>query len=131
VKHLYEANASELSAQQGYPTEALAALLSECIRDAEQAVITDASYLEFFGLPPVPCHASELWRRLIHDWWKEEPEQHDIWSAPLNVLLERGTLARRIQRAVGEDCSRAHLEELYRSLCDCLRHGRPFLGPNQ
>jgi hypothetical protein len=43
-------------------------------------------------------------------------------------MLEQGPLARRILRAVGPECTKARLQEVYRELCDCLEAGRMFVG---
>ncbi|MGA7180746.1 MAG: glutamate-cysteine ligase family protein [Thiobacillaceae bacterium] len=130
VRSLDEGKASVLVAQQSYPTHLLVELLDACIRDADQARIEDPAYLALLGLSPAPCSASEVWRRLIEAWWQREPEQQETWSEPLTAILEHGPLSRRILRAAGLACPRARLKAVYKSLCDCLGAGRPFLGLN-
>jgi glutamate---cysteine ligase / carboxylate-amine ligase len=46
----------------------------------------------------------------------------------LHVIMQQGPLARRILRATGPSCTKAHLQETYRVLCDCLQAGRMFVG---
>jgi len=121
VRALYDA---PLAAQQGIATEALAAIMQDCIRDAEQAVIDDAGYLGLLGYPGRRCEARELWQHLVDTTLGGAPE----WQEPLRLILEQGPLARRILRAVGADSGRAHLAAVYRALCDCLEEGRMF-GP--
>lgn len=130
AQRLYRAGESSagLAAQQAYPTESLAELLRACLRDAEQTPVEDPVYLALLGLPPARCTAGEVWRRTIADWWAREPAQRLAWGEPLGVILEHGPLARRILRAAGGECPRARQEAVYRSLCDCLAQGCPFVG---
>jgi hypothetical protein len=47
---------------------------------------------------------------------------HSEWRTALEVILERGTLARRILDAL----QRSPLDSVYRELSDCLHEGRAF-----
>lgn len=124
VRAIYAANWSSLPMQQAIGTDALANALRACICDAEQAVIGDAGYLRLLGFPDRQCQAGELWRHLIEATSLDDSAH---WSEPLRVMLKRGPLARRILRAVGPDCSKTRLDEVYRELCDCLEAGRMFV----
>ena len=95
------------------------------IRDAEQAVIDDASYLRLMGFPERRCQASELWQHLIE---LSPLDSSGHWREPLRVMLEHGPLARRILRVLGPDYSKAQLQAIYGALCDCLETGRMFVG---
>ncbi len=46
----------------------------------------------------------------------------------LDHILNRGSLARRIMRALGTGFSRSQLAAVYLQLCDCLATGRLFEG---
>ena len=124
VRHLYDANWTPLAMQQSLATDALVSILHACIRDAEKAVIDDAAYLGQLGFPDRHCKANELWRHLIET---SLPDNAEPWHAPLQAILEKGPLARRILRAVGSDHSHFHLQSVYRELCDCLQAGRMFV----
>jgi gamma-glutamyl:cysteine ligase YbdK (ATP-grasp superfamily) len=128
VQTLYDAGphgSNTLAAQQAIGTDRLAAILLACIRDAEQTAIDDAGYLQLLGFPGSRCSAQALWRRLIEQM-QGERRLSAAWRKPLQVMLDRGPLARRILRAVGDDHSRTNLETIYRKLCDCLHQGRMF-----
>jgi hypothetical protein len=118
VKRLYEA--PTLQAQQAIDTDALAAILLECIRHAERAEIVHPQYLELLGFPEARCSAQALWRHLI------AAMPQGFWQEPLQLIMEQGSLATRIARAVGTDVSRARLRQVYARLCDCLHEGRMF-----
>jgi len=126
VRMLYRAGAHILAGQQEMPTEALAAILQACIRDAELAVIGDARYLALLGCPANTCRAGELWTSLIERMLDDDAEHAGQWKEPLRTILQQGPLARRILRAVGGDYSHARLQAVYRTLCDCLARGRMF-----
>mgnify|MGYP001764097197 CR=1 FL=1 len=125
VRAIYDAEWPPLSMQQSFGTEALVNVLHACIRDAEQAVIEDARYLRLLGFPGRLCKVGELWRHLVE---ATSLGNSEYWHEPLRVMLEHGPLARRILRAVGPECARERLQEVYRELCDCLEEGRMFLG---
>ena len=130
VRALYDAQWAPLPAQQGIGTDGLANILLTCIRDAEQAAIDDAEYLRLLGFPGCRCEARELWQHLIETTLRDSPDYREAWQEPLHTMLEQGPLARRILRGVGPDYSGAHLQAVYRELCDCLEQGMMFLGPD-
>jgi gamma-glutamyl:cysteine ligase YbdK (ATP-grasp superfamily) len=127
VRRLYRVEREELIAQQEMPTAALAAVLQACIRDAEQTVIDNAAYLRLLSFPGQRCTAQELWYHLIGQMLDEDDGHAQHWSVPLQTMLERGPLARRILRAAG-DGSAGKRHAVYRELCDCLQEGRMFLA---
>ncbi len=126
VRRLYHADADDLAAQQEMSTAALASILHDCMRDAEQAVIDNPAYLQLMGVARQRCSAGELWQALIARMMDEDGEHARPWNAPLQVMLEQGPLARRILRALGDDFSQTRLQAVYRRLCDCLQEGRMF-----
>jgi gamma-glutamyl:cysteine ligase YbdK (ATP-grasp superfamily) len=128
AKALYEERWSPTTAQAALSTSDLAAIFLDCIREGETALIGDAAYLELFGFPGTRCSAQELWSHCV------ERLQNDIAAIAgasaaetLQAILQHGTLARRILRAVGDDFSYTGLSAVYRTMCDCLQEGRMFL----
>ncbi len=126
VQALYDQRTAPLANQQALSTDSLVKILNDCIRDAEQAKITDQEYLRLMGFSAQHCEARELWQHLFASVLSEQRVQP--WHQALTVILEQGTLARRILRAVDQDFSQARLKTVYRELCDCLHEGRLFLG---
>lgn len=127
VRALYDGRWSSCADQQGMATGTLAAILDDCIRDAERAVIEDPHFLALFGFPASRCEARDLWHHLYLAC-QVDPLLSPGSKAVLQAILDRGTLARRILDAVGPDCDRARLAAVYRELCDCLADGRMFVG---
>lgn len=128
VHALYDEMYAPLAEQNAMSTSALGEILRACIRDAENAVITDTEYLRLMGFPAGRCEAHELWRHLLASMKQYRPEQKEIMQEVLHIILEHGTLARRILQALGHDYSRDRLQAVYGELCDCLEEDRMFLG---
>jgi len=106
-------------------TESLAGILSATIRDGDAAVVDDAAYLSTLGLPPGPRPASAVWRHLVGTRPRGAPVDPGVASA-LDVILEEGTLAKRISAALAEAPGGARLREVYVRLCRCLAEGEMF-----
>ena len=123
VRALVEERWTSFASQKSWGAARLAAPLRACMRDAERTSIDDAEYLAVFGLTTSAArNMGEMWRHLASVLPPVPPEcQH-----PLAVILEQGTLARRILAATGEAPTRARLQGVYRQLCDCLDRGRMF-----
>jgi len=119
-----------LRRQQQADTGALAAILDDCIRDAEQAQITDPDYLALLGYPARQCSAQQLWRHLLEQL-QHRGALEDVWHMPLHIMLEHGPLARRILQAASaypQAQLPARLPAIYRQLCACLNEGRMFVA---
>ena len=128
LRTLYDEIHAPLAEQQAIETDVLVEIMHACIRSAEEAVITNAEYLRLLGFPDRRCDAGELWRHLIGSNPWNQSEQREPARQPLQIMLDHGPLARRIKRAVGPECSKKRLVEVYKKLCDCLEAGTMFLG---
>lgn len=126
VRFLYEGEAAQRELADALDSRRLAAILADCSRGAGTAMIHDAGYLSRLGFPGERCTAGELWHHLLASTLFGDPRLADPWRGPLEHILSRGTLARRILRAVGDDYRRESLREVYGRLCRCLAHGTLF-----
>ena len=105
--------------QQSIPTPPLVELFLDVIREGEETVIDNGSYLAQFGLPAKRTTAKEVWHHLVEQTQGSQPR--DVY---LEKILSEGTLSGRILRALDGDLSR--LATVYRRLCDCLAEGKMF-----
>lgn len=126
-----EALTGEFSAnlilQQAWEADPLYTLLLETTRDAESTIVSNAKYLRLMRYPEGNrCRASELWQHLIETVLPASSVDSEQWEAPLHTILSRGTLARRISRAIGNKPNREHIAHVYSTLCDCLERGVMF-----
>ncbi len=120
---------SSLARQQAATVDALEPILRATVRDAERAAIADGSVLELLGIRDCPLSAGEVWRRL-----REQLDAPLRALAPetlpaLDLVLEHGSLATRLVRAVGPRPNRQRLRDVYARLADCLRDDQAFM-PN-
>jgi carboxylate-amine ligase len=126
VKELALRPAPDQAALREWSVERLANIFLACVRDAEEAMITDQDYLGVFGLRTDSATAGELWAHII------KSRMGSAAAPELEVILNEGTLARRMTRAVGMntpgDVDRTRLRKLAERLCDCLRDGRMLVG---
>ncbi len=107
-------------------TERLVQILDSCVHLADDAVIEDRSYLSLFDYPGPCCRAGDLWCHALENLGTSPVVDQSRWNSIWTVILNDGSLARRIERAVGEDPSRARLSTVYRELCNCLQEGKIF-----
>lgn len=109
--------------QSSLPSPELVPLFLECCQKGESAPISAPDYLAAFGRDPNKiATAGNLWRSLCHEIQGEYPGQASPWEAPLELIFDRGTLARRILTRL-ENHS---LVEVYRALTECLARGELF-----
>jgi gamma-glutamyl:cysteine ligase YbdK (ATP-grasp superfamily) len=109
--------------QKSWGVEPLRAILLDTIRSAEEAVLSDSSYLRLFGYTRSrECSARDLWDHLAVQTAAGSRTRDSI----LESILRYGPLARRIVRAIGPDLSRASLVRLARHLSECLAEDRLF-----
>ncbi|WP_439882970.1 carboxylate-amine ligase [Pontibacter sp. MBLB2868] len=107
--------------------EKLAAILSDVIKNGQQAVITDFDFLACFGFKcNENCTVGELWKFLVNETLVLD-EQPEVAYA-LHVILSRGNLSRRILEAIGQNPSEQKIMEVYRQLAICLHNGGVFLS---
>lgn len=129
VRALVDGHFAPAKVQRGFSEDSLSHLFLSCVKDADQAVISDASYLALWGLPAqVSVDASQIWRHLFTKL-KPIPEYHlASFEKELQVILEKGPLARRILSAVGGKPSQEKVVQVYRRLAETLARGGMFDG---
>lgn len=123
VRHLVEEHWSSYQAQKAQPVEPLAALFDRTVAEAESVLVDDRAYLASLGWPNGPVRAQKLWAHLL----ERAGVLGGAFGPPLQTILEQGSLASRIVRAVpDEEPPRGELVELCRRLSTCLVEGRMF-----
>lgn len=124
VQALAEERLAPLAEQQDWSEHALAAIFRRCLALAEGARV-DLAYARALGWTGAEePTAGELWRTLREVVGVELPGPS---AEALEVILDRGSLARRILDDLGSDFDRDRLRSTYRKLCDCLTSQRSFL----
>lgn len=126
VRALVEERYVDTQTLRAFDEAALAAVLSDGIRDADHALISDTALLRALGFPGKgPARQRELWQHVIETLVAPEPGYRE-WAPTLSLYVEHGCLARRILAATGPAPTHARLVEVYNELARCLTHGELF-----
>jgi len=125
VRALCEGKWSSLEQQMAMPTANLRRALDATCTHGETAMIDDAQLLSLFGRTEPKLTAKKLWDRLLNQLRREDTTLDDLF-APLQIILDTGTLAARICTALGPDFTRESLIDVYREVGESLRQWEPF-----
>lgn len=125
IKALASERLVDRESQMRWKTEVLAELLDRTIVHAGDAVIDNDEYLEMFGLKGA-ITAAELWKHLLQWLTSEGRDPLEEFQDAYDVILNQGTLARRILQATGTLPASEVLLSTYRKLAACLAENRMF-----
>lgn len=103
--------------------ERLANILWRCVEAGNEALIDDTEYLALWGMPKTPTTARALLEHLAQT---HESQLPDASRADVAWLVDKGTLAQRLVRAVGTTPSKAEFRAVYSELAECLEQGDRF-----
>lgn len=120
IKALTAGKFTDHETQMKWKTEPLAQLLDQTTEKAQDALISNADYLNLFGFPGKSGKASELWRHLLDTMVKQSNHPIQKWKPQLEVILKEGTLAHRILKSIDKDQSKESIVGTYKKLCACL-----------
>ncbi len=119
VRALVEERWASFARQANLHEAQLLSIFLDAARHGERARVDAPDYLACFGVAGTPTMQA-LWQELFDACGGEGLPG----AAPLELILRRGPLARRILDAVAGDAR--GLPDVYRALCDCLRSSRSF-----
>jgi glutamate---cysteine ligase / carboxylate-amine ligase len=111
--------------QQAWSETELYHILMKTIKLGDQAVIQNADFLSLFGLREKKISAGELCHYLF-DELKDVYLFSETSEIHLNLIFEKGPLARRILNALPNRFTKPDLFNIYTELCNSLRDGRSF-----
>jgi carboxylate-amine ligase len=112
-----------LKAQKKWTKEDLFPILNDAIKHAEDSKIENKEYLNLFGLKKSST-VNEVWKHLYK---MVKPKLHQSHHNAIELILEEGTLATRLLRAIGSDTSEDHIISVYRQVQNCLKTNQLFL----
>src|SRR5688572_25014992 len=128
IKALVHGRFIDFESQMKWKTEALAQILDQTTSKAGQAMLDNEEYLALFDFPSSKALANELWQHILQHLLKKGNLSLERYRKELNVILEDGTLAHRIVRAIDKDQSTENIAGVYRRLSDCLSQNKMFLN---
>tara|TARA_R110002049_G_scaffold209737_1_gene380631 strand:- start:568 stop:1794 length:1227 start_codon:yes stop_codon:yes gene_type:complete len=112
-----------LQTQKHYKEQDLFLILNDAIKYAENSKIENLNYLNLFGLKNVTT-TKDVWKHLYK---KVKLKLHKSHHQAIELILEEGTLATRLLKAVGNDTSETHIISVYRNMQNCLKTNQLFL----
>jgi carboxylate-amine ligase len=112
--------------QQLWEADDLNEILQHTMKDAENAIINNAEFLSVFGIKQDKMKANDLWRHIFNEALLYYPDEINPWSKELNSLLEKGTLATRIMKAIDGINTPENIRLVYQELGDCLSNDEMF-----
>ncbi|MEY3201858.1 MAG: hypothetical protein RIR70_1408 [Pseudomonadota bacterium] len=124
TRWLYEHGKTDLVQQQAVPTHRLAEVLQAVTREGGDALILAQDYLKAVKLPASLSTAASVWKFILH---RNGGVLDEDTRAVLDLILNEGTLGKRIVRALGGDVSPEKIAKVWRGLARCLAHDTLFL----
>jgi gamma-glutamyl:cysteine ligase YbdK (ATP-grasp superfamily) len=126
LEALVSGRLGDLERMRTWPTDRLASILMDVIRDADETSIGDTEYGALLGYSGrLPCRAIDLWSHLLAATGALGAAGAE-WRTSLDLILDQGCLARRLMRRLDGDVGRESLSRVFGELCECLAEGRMF-----
>ncbi|WP_179319269.1 glutamate-cysteine ligase family protein [Winogradskyella helgolandensis] len=117
LKVLVSKKLCSLKAQKSWIKEDLFPLLNDAIKYAENSKIENKEYLKLFRIKS-PSTVNDVWKHLYKI---VKPKLHKSHHDAIEFILEEGTLATRLLKAIGNDTSEGHIISVYRNMQNCLK----------
>lgn len=127
TKALVDEKWSSLADQKNWSEDSLYDILMATIKDGEQAILSNHKFLSMFGFKQKEIPAGEL-NQQIFDSLRNDYSFSKEASDHLNLIFEKGPLARRILNSLPINFGQNDLFNVYKSLCNCLRNGTPYFA---
>ena len=122
LKALINKKFGSLKDQKVWAKDQLFPFLNDAIKQGEESIIEDEDYLKLFNLKS-STSVKDVWNHLYQT---VKPKVHKSHHQAIELILEQGTLATRLLKAVGNDTSEAHIISVYRDMQMCLKTNELF-----
>ncbi|OYP31143.1 glutamate-cysteine ligase family protein [Rhodopirellula sp. MGV] len=113
--------------QFAVPTKTLRHIFDDVIVDGEKTVLDDAQFLACFGCQKSTVTAVDLWRDLLEQIRESDETVAELF-APLQTILDHGTLSTRIRRVFRRTFDQADIAGIYQGLARCLLQGKSYVA---
>jgi len=123
LRSLTRETRSSVACQFRVPTRDLQACLRRTTRRGGQARVTSRAMRRALGFP---SSTSLSVREVLEGLLAEVVSGPTWWQPTIRHILQSGSLAERLVRAVGPGPSPARLRRVYRELAECLQDGALF-----
>ncbi len=122
LKLLVSEELVSLEDQKSWHEDELRSILDEVITNAENTLVTDKKYLAIFDLEK-ESDVKTIWKKLYEQVGKKMSDDH---QKHIEFILQNGSLATRILKAIRNDFSKEQLRGVYKRLAECLQENRMF-----
>lgn len=116
LKALVNNEFCSIQTQKSWSEKDLFVILNSAIRDAEHSKIDNVEYLKLFNLNENTT-IGEVWKHLYQH---VKPQLLLSHHEPILFILEEGTLATRLLKAIEKDTLEEKIISVYRQLQECL-----------
>ena len=104
LKELVDEKWGSISYLHQFELEPLVSIFNDCLKDGEAALITNPEYLSLFGINDIQSfRAGDLWQKILSETLIHTLSDVDPIRNALELILAKGTLARRIQNVWKKD----------------------------
>lgn len=122
LKFIVMGNLAPLALQKKYENKALFAILNSVIKEAENHLVKDLSYLKLFGLQE-KVRVKDIWAHLYE---LTKHNIHPVHQQALDIILTKGTLSSRILFALNDNFAEENIIKTYTKLTVCLEQNILF-----
>ncbi|WP_159022823.1 glutamate-cysteine ligase family protein [Formosa sp. L2A11] len=123
LKILVSNKLSTLAEQKRWTEEDLFCILNNAIKHGETAVIKNLDYLKVFNIENATS-IKNVWKHL---YALAKPNIDTSHYNTIETILKEGTLATRIEHALGKNTSETNILRVYKSLANALENNILFL----
>lgn len=128
LKALVNEHWTSFEDQMAWSEEYLSTILLETIKNGSASILNDTGYLMQFGVTDRNyITANELWRFIVDDLLPYKSGENELFRAPLSVILDHGTLAERILKALNTQPDYDTIKAIYQKLAQHLEDGTLFI----
>ena len=122
LKLLVSEELISLEDQKSWHEDELFLIFDEVIKNAENTLVTNKSYLAIFDLQK-EADVKKIWKKLYNLVGEKLSENH---RKHIEFILQNGSLATRILKALRNDFSKENIKRVYFRLGECLQENRMF-----
>jgi gamma-glutamyl:cysteine ligase YbdK (ATP-grasp superfamily) len=128
LKCLVQGTLIDFDTQMKWKTDALSQILERTTEKGQDATIGNIEYLRAFGFDGPEATAADLWKHILAKILNSGNQVVQHWRKELDVILNEGTLSKRLMSALGDQPSQEKIVSVYKQLAGCLAQNKMFLS---
>jgi carboxylate-amine ligase len=128
LKCLVQGTLIDFDTQMKWKTDALSQILERTTEKGQDATIGNIEYLRAFGFDGPEATAADLWKHILAKILNSGNQVVQHWRKELDVILNEGTLSKRLMSALGDQPSQEKIISVYKQLAGCLAQNKMFLS---